>query len=333
MALLRLSVSRDSRSGMHASPDLELVSICSLSNDEHSQQEECSRWHFAFLWRQILPLHAESKDPTGDSPMQVADRMQGPILHTVATSPPCAPLRVAIELLYEWSSGRLSAANRESNQHSMCYRGGRCRWAPALLSSRHHMETKTAFARWENRIAPVFDVAIQMHVVVSDAGRVISEKDEPLANDAFAQKAAGLAHLGVSTLVCGAISRPLQDVLTAHGIEVIPFVTGDLAEVIGAWLKGDLHGDAFCMPGCCGRHAGPRLHGRAGTPMDTGSGRHRRRCGGAMQGGHTDTPMPLPCQCPSCGCNVPHHEGERRPGQPCPNCGASTQHKLRKMKG
>ncbi len=57
----------------------------------------------------------------------------------------------------------------------------------------------------------------------------------------------------VGTVVCGAISRPIQEQLSAAGIEVVPFVAGELREVVRAWFSGGLYGAAFTMPGCCGR--------------------------------------------------------------------------------
>jgi len=30
-------------------------------------------------------------------------------------------------------------------------------------------------------------------------------------------------------------------------------MAGDLHEVVQVWLLGNLEGDAFAMPGCCGR--------------------------------------------------------------------------------
>lgn len=120
---------------------------------------------------------------------------------------------------------------------------------------------KTAFAHWENRVAPVFDVARRIRVVESTSGHVVAETDEVLADDLPIQKAIRLADLGVGTLVCGAISRPLQVMICAYDIEVVAFVAGDLGEVVQAWLLGKLEQDVFAMPGCCGR--GRRL--RRGT--------------------------------------------------------------------
>ena len=76
---------------------------------------------------------------------------------------------------------------------------------------------------------------------------------ETLPEDIVVQKALQLVHLGIDTLVCGAISRPLLGTVRAYGIKVIPFVAGDLRKVIQAWLSGSLTYDTFGMPGCRGR--------------------------------------------------------------------------------
>ena len=109
---------------------------------------------------------------------------------------------------------------------------------------------KTAFAYWDDRIAPVFDIARRIQVVEADSGRIVAETGEVLADDLPVQKAHRLAELGVGTLVCGAISRPFLEMVAAYGIRVIPFVAGDLSDVIEAWLSGNLESDAFIMPGC-----------------------------------------------------------------------------------
>ncbi|MEW6326694.1 MAG: NifB/NifX family molybdenum-iron cluster-binding protein [Thermodesulfobacteriota bacterium] len=110
---------------------------------------------------------------------------------------------------------------------------------------------KTAFAVWNHRIAPVFDVTRQIHLVEAESGRIVSEAEESLPDDPGTGRGLRLAELGVDTLVCGAISRPMQAMVTAYGIRVIPFLAGDLREVIQAWLSGVLEKEVFAMPGCC----------------------------------------------------------------------------------
>lgn len=137
--------------------------------------------------------------------------------------------------------------------------------------------TKAAFTIWENRIAPVFDVARHVRLVDAEDGRVIREEQTDLTDESPVQKARRIADLGCGVLVCGAISRPVQEMASAFGVRVIPFMSGDAAEVLQAWLEGRLDEERFVMPGCRRRARG----GRGGGPGRGSScgGRGRGRCG------------------------------------------------------
>jgi predicted Fe-Mo cluster-binding NifX family protein len=121
---------------------------------------------------------------------------------------------------------------------------------------------RVAFAVWNDRIAPVFDVARQVLLKDVESGRVVSEDAiYYLREGTLAGKAIWLATQGVDVLVCGAISRPLQAMVAGYGIRVIPFVAGDLHEITRAWLAGTLESGLFAMPGCCRRKRRRRFEG------------------------------------------------------------------------
>lgn len=196
---------------------------------------------------------------------------------------------------------------------------------------------KTAFAHWDHRIAPVFDTARQVHVVETAAGQIIGEKQEILTEDLTVQKVLQLVELGIDTLVCGAITRPMQGLVTAYGIQVIPFVAGDLREVIQAWLRGHLLRDEFVMPGCRrrgrqrsrgmhqtypeanimqGRGRGMGADGRGGAQGQGQGGQRAGRMGGLQAGGAVGY-----CVCPQCGQKEPHERGIPCVERKCPKCG------------
>lgn len=117
------------------------------------------------------------------------------------------------------------------------------------MNSHHRSGGKTAFAYWDNRIAPVFDTTQQITVVEVGSGGIVRESQERLPVDSPVRTALRLGELEIGTLVCGAISRSMHELVTVQGIQVVPFVAGDLPKVIRAWLDGVLDGNLFKMPG------------------------------------------------------------------------------------
>lgn len=193
---------------------------------------------------------------------------------------------------------------------------------------------KVAFAHWENRIAPVFDTAQQIHVIDTKSGQILRETQEVLPPDLTLKKALRLVELGIGTLVCGAISRPMHEIVAAYGIRVVPFVAGNLPEVIHAWCRGNLTHDAFAMPGCRGwgrqrfremRGVYPKvgtLRGRR-NGMGAGGRKGQDQTGqrpGRMGGSLADGPI-FYCVCPQCGQRELYERGVPCSEHTCPKCG------------
>jgi len=117
----------------------------------------------------------------------------------------------------------------------------------------------------DERVSPVFDVARRLLVADADEGVVASRTEEALEEESPELRARRIAELSVNVLICGAISRPLESMLISAGVEVIPQTCGQVDEVLRTFLSGQLAGDAFVMPGCCGRRRrfrGGRRRGR-----------------------------------------------------------------------
>ncbi len=199
---------------------------------------------------------------------------------------------------------------------------------------------KTAFAVWNKRIAPVFDVARRVIIVESETAPGATPTTVLLSGDQPLQKVRQLTALGADSLVCGAISRALRAALTAGGIRVIPFIAGDVQEVIDAWRGPHFEVDAFAMPGR--RRRSHRMTG-GGQPKEACMGNKRsgggRRPGGRGQGGKgrcRQDPQQThrsaaagsgACVCTQCGHSEPHERGNPCLQRKCPQCGASMSRK------
>jgi predicted Fe-Mo cluster-binding NifX family protein len=131
---------------------------------------------------------------------------------------------------------------------------------------------RLALTVWKDRISPVFDVARNILVVDVEDGIAVARRSEDFVEQDPFQKIARLAELRVQTLVCGAVSRPVAGAASAYGIRMIPFVAGNVEQVIAAFLTGSLLSPTFCMPGCRG---GGRRFRQMGIPRSTG--RHARQ--------------------------------------------------------
>jgi len=171
---------------------------------------------------------------------------------------------------------------------------------------------RAAFSVWNARLAPVFDVAIQLHLVDTKSGRIVHELDETLPNGPPTEKVRKLVDLEVDILICGAISLPLQGMISAYGIRLIPFMAGDLKEVIQAWMSGTLYDGLFDMPGC--RRRRMQLYGGRGFGRKRESKMGRRSGVMGGPGGY--------CVCPQCKYQEAHRSGVPCYQRSCPRCGA-----------
>jgi predicted Fe-Mo cluster-binding NifX family protein len=109
---------------------------------------------------------------------------------------------------------------------------------------------KLAMTIWNERIAPVCDVAGHLLNLEVEDGRVTRRHESVLAGSNPVQKALCLQEAGAVTLICGAISMPLLNLLTAGGMRVIPFVAGSVEQVLKAYLEDRLPSPGLAMPGC-----------------------------------------------------------------------------------
>jgi predicted Fe-Mo cluster-binding NifX family protein len=107
-----------------------------------------------------------------------------------------------------------------------------------------------ALSIWNDRIAPVFDVAMQLLLVEVQESKIEKQTLERLPSGAILEKTIRLQQLGINTLICGAVSEQVKLFLDMYGINVVAFISGDVQKVLKSWLSDDFNEADFAMPGC-----------------------------------------------------------------------------------
>jgi predicted Fe-Mo cluster-binding NifX family protein len=100
------------------------------------------------------------------------------------------------------------------------------------------------------RISPVFDVASSLQIFEIEERRARRGEERRLHNADVYLRAREVSACEITTLICGAVSRPLEIALLLTGVAVIAFVRGRTEEVADAFANGTLGNQAFLMPGC-----------------------------------------------------------------------------------
>ena len=145
---------------------------------------------------------------------------------------------------------------------------------------------RVAIPVWLGRVSPVFDTARTLWVGQNQIGPEPAGDDLALDGLSAVGRVQRLRALEIDVLICAGISRPLMDMVTATGVHVERFVTGEVAEVFEAYLDGDLANPRFLMPGCQGRGRRQRVrHAGDGSGARGGGRGHGGRGGGRGRGG------------------------------------------------
>jgi predicted Fe-Mo cluster-binding NifX family protein len=129
---------------------------------------------------------------------------------------------------------------------------------------------------WDDQVSTTLDFARALVLVEVQGGREVSRKEVVLGDGPAAGKARKLRNLGVGVVLCGAVSQSLAQAVSGAGIQIVPYVSGPIDEVLGAYLCGRLSEPRFMQPGC---RPGARRRWRHGC-RGNGPGRHKRILGG-----------------------------------------------------
>ena len=109
---------------------------------------------------------------------------------------------------------------------------------------------RIAISKWNDRVSSAFDFAHTVLLVDIEHGHETGRSEISFPPESDPEKANRLKASGAEVLICGAISRSLASMIGASGIRVLPYVVGQVEEVLKAYLTGELIQPQFVLPGC-----------------------------------------------------------------------------------
>ncbi|MBK5100859.1 MAG: NifB/NifX family molybdenum-iron cluster-binding protein, partial [Desulfobacteraceae bacterium] len=97
---------------------------------------------------------------------------------------------------------------------------------------------KIAIPVWEDKVSPVLDTASTLLIVEVEDQKEASRFEKFLDAHDLSLRCLKIKDLGIDILICGAISRQFSDMLTASGMDIIPWISGHPEDVLKAYLQG-----------------------------------------------------------------------------------------------
>ncbi len=106
-----------------------------------------------------------------------------------------------------------------------------------------------AVPEFQGRVSPTFDFCHRVALWRLDDRGVHSAGHRKCRDLGPRERAPRLQAMGVEVLLCGAIGKDLEEDIRSRGIEVVPGLTGGVAEVVAAYRCQALGQPRFRLPG------------------------------------------------------------------------------------
>ncbi|MCG6963675.1 MAG: hypothetical protein LJE95_10450 [Acidobacteria bacterium] len=102
---------------------------------------------------------------------------------------------------------------------------------------------------WSDRVSPLFDVSQRALLLTIRSGRVVEQEEVALPFGTGEEKLAFIRRLRADTVLCGAVSQVVAAHAVKLGLRLIPFVAGQVEDVLSAYTAGQLPKEELSMPG------------------------------------------------------------------------------------
>ncbi|MBI9078933.1 MAG: dinitrogenase iron-molybdenum cofactor biosynthesis protein [Pseudodesulfovibrio sp.] len=106
---------------------------------------------------------------------------------------------------------------------------------------------------YQNRVATLLETATELRLYSLEGLRVVRSGMTAMPTAGACILPTYLKSMGVEIVICGGLSKAVQDGFEALGIQVISWVKGPIEVVLTAYLEDKL--DTMIMPGRTNRNA------------------------------------------------------------------------------
>ena len=134
---------------------------------------------------------------------------------------------------------------------------------------------KVGVTEHQGRVAPVFDTSTRLLLFTQGTDGDVEIAREDWSRVARHVRAIRLRELGVEALICGGVSCWMEEQIVRQGIQLMPWRSGEIPEVLTALRNGTIADPCYAMPGCvhvCQRRGRP---GTLGQTQGRGFGKGR----------------------------------------------------------
>lgn len=114
---------------------------------------------------------------------------------------------------------------------------------------------KIAIPTFGERISPRFDCACTILLLTIEDNSVTEDRVIDIGSWSPVERIDKLKNLEIDVLLCGGIDNSSYEQLKSRGIDVIPWITGNVSDVVLGFLNGHIEPQAMIGSGgrCCGR--------------------------------------------------------------------------------
>ena len=124
------------------------------------------------------------------------------------------------------------------------------------------MKIKVAIPLWKNRISPVLETASILLISEIEDNVESSRHIVSIPSSNYQNRVKYFQGKDIDVLICGALSNETEMLLSVTGIELIPWIGGEVDDVISAYSQGEIISNNFLLPGCKRGHRRGRRGGR-----------------------------------------------------------------------